>query len=94
MSIECTQAHLKSELLKNRLQFWAQPKSAVQNNTFMTAYNKTAGKSAIITLESIIKIDSNGKVCLSVEIDRNEVYSTQIYSNVIKCPLFYFRPRP
>lgn len=45
----------------------------------MTVYNKTAGKSTIITLESIIKIDSNGKVCISIEMDWKEIDSMQIF---------------
>lgn len=63
-----------------------------KKNTFMTVYNKTAGKSRIITLESIIKIDSNGEVCISVETAWNEMDSTRMYLNVIECP--FFRPWP
>lgn len=59
-----------------------------KTTTFMTVYNKTAGNSTIITLESIIKIDSDGKVCISVEMERNEMHSTQIYLIVIKGPFF------
>lgn len=59
----------------------------------MTVYNKTAGKSTIITLESIIKMDSNGKICISEEMDWNEMDSIQIYLNVIKCPLSFFQTK-
>lgn len=56
----------------------------------MTVYNKTAGKSTIITLESIIKIDSNGKVCISVQMDRNEMDSTQIYFKCNQMSIYLF----